>query len=89
MGESGSRLFVGNLAWITTDESLRNAFDQPEGSVVEAKVIFDRHTGRSRGFGFVTFDNPGNAAGAKERMNGVEVDGREVRVDMASSTRNN
>lgn len=89
MSDPGSRLFVGNLSWGTTDTSLRDAFNQPEGSVVEAKVIFDRGSGRSRGFGFVTYDTPENAADAKERMNGMSVDGREVRVDMASSTRNN
>lgn len=85
--EDGSRLFVGNLAWGTTDQSLRQAFDNPEGSVVEAKVIIDRYNGRSRGFGFVTFDSSERAMEAKERMNGVEVDGRAVRVDVASSQR--
>lgn len=83
------RLFVGNLSWNTTDNSLRDAFDSPEGSVVEAKVIIDRTTGRSRGFGFVTYDTPEHATGAIERMNGVAVDGREVRVDHASSNRHN
>lgn len=89
MDSEGSRLFVGNLSWSTTDASLHEAFDDPQGCVVEAKVIFDRYSGRSRGFGFVTFNDPGNATAAKERMNGVEVDGRAVRVDTASSQRNN
>ncbi|MDP6943866.1 MAG: RNA-binding protein [Myxococcota bacterium] len=49
-----SKLFVGGLAWATTDETLRGHF-QACGEVTEAKVITDRETGRSRGFGFVTF----------------------------------
>lgn len=85
MAEEGNRLFVGNLSWGTTDESLRAAFGS---NVQEAKVIIDRYSGRSRGFGFVTFGNAAQAADAKEKMNGVEVDGRAVRVDTASSTRN-
>lgn len=85
--EEGARLFVGNLSWGTTDTSLHEAFDQNTGNVVEAKVIIDRYSGRSRGFGFVTFSSAELAARAKEMMNGVEVDGRSVRVDMASSQR--
>lgn len=89
MAEEGTRLFVGNLSWSTTDESLWEAFSQgaPE-TVVDAKVITDRYTGRSRGFGFVTFRDQDLASSALSKMNGVEVDGRAVRVDMASSNRN-
>ena len=83
--DKNNRLFVGNLAWGTTDQSLRDAFDEPSGSVVEAKVIYDRYTGRSRGFGFVTFSSSAVAQEAMGRMQGAEVDGRPVRVDIASS----
>lgn len=71
----------------TTDQSLHGAFDQGSpGSVVDAKVIMDRYTGRSRGFGFVTFNTQENANAALQSMNGIEVDGRAVRVDVASSS---
>ena len=79
-----TRLFIGNLAWSTTDDSLKQAFEA-HGAVSDAKVITDRYTGRSRGFGFVTFSSPEEANSALNNMNGVEVDGRPVRVDRASS----
>lgn len=78
-----NKLFVGGLAWETSDESLNGAFNQ-FGEIVEAKVITDRETGRSRGFGFVTFENPNDAAAAMSAMNGRDLDGRTLRVDMAS-----
>jgi cold-inducible RNA-binding protein len=82
--EMGSKkLFVGGLAWETSDASLSDAFRQ-YGEVVEAKVITDRDTGRSRGFGFVTFEDEGAAASALQAMNGRDLDGRTLRVDMAS-----
>lgn len=80
----GTRLFIGNLSWNTTDESLHAAFSA-HGNVRDAKVITDRFSGKSRGFGFVTYDTQDEASSAMERMNGVEVDGRAVRVDKASS----
>ncbi|CDF40120.1 RNA binding protein-like protein, putative, partial [Chondrus crispus] len=87
MAEEGNRLFVGNLSWGTNDQSLHEAFDKGSGTVVEAKVIIDRYSGRSRGFGFVTFNSADQAAEARDSMNGAEVDGRAVRVDVASSSR--
>ena len=83
-----TKLFVGNLAWATTDESLKKAFSA-YGEVVDARVITDRFTGRSRGFGFVEFDVASNASEALEAMNGGEVDGRNVRVDRAESRQRN
>lgn len=84
----GTRLFVGNLKWTTDDDSLMQAFNEvAPGEVVEAKVITDRLTGRSRGFGFVTLKTPDVASAALEKMNGKSVDGREIRVDMATSQR--
>lgn len=79
------RLFVGNLAWKTTDDSLRAAFE--EYDVVEAKVIVDRFSGRSRGFGFITFASEDAAAAAKNNMQNKEIDGRQIRVDHATSQR--
>jgi len=76
------KLFVGGLSWDTTDESLRSAFET-FGEVSEAKVISDRDTGRSRGFGFVTFDEEADGEKAMSDMDGKEIDGRGVRVNEA------
>jgi RNA recognition motif-containing protein len=78
-----NKLFVGGLAWETDDTSLANAFSS-YGEVVEAKVITDRETGRSRGFGFVTFQDEAAASSAMQGMNGRELDGRALRVDLAT-----
>jgi RNA recognition motif-containing protein len=80
---TSNKLFVGGLAWETNDESLSHAFSQ-YGELVEAKVITDRDTGRSRGFGFVTFQDEGSAATARQAMNGQDLDGRTLRVDVAT-----
>lgn len=77
------KLFVGGLSWGTTDDSLRGAFDQ-FGEVTDAKVIADRETGRSRGFGFVTFAESGDADNAISRMNGAQLDGRTLNVNEAA-----
>ena len=82
----GSKLFVGGLAWATSDGSLRSHFEQ-FGEVTEAKVITDRETGRSRGFGFVSFAEADHASAAKESLNGSELDGRTIRVDEATERR--
>ncbi len=76
------KLFVGGLDWGTTDQSLRQAFER-FGTVSDAKVITDRETGRSRGFGFVTFDDPGQADEAASDMDGKQLDGRTIRVNEA------
>lgn len=67
------KLFVGGLSWNTTDSELQQAFEAC-GSVTEAKVITDRETGRSRGFGFVTFEDEGSAGRAIEELNGSTLD---------------
>ncbi len=77
-----TKLFVGGLAWATTDEGLHEAFSS-YGEVVEAKVITDRETGRSRGFGFVTFADAKAAKEAVANMDGSELDGRRINVDEA------
>ncbi len=78
-----SKLFVGGLAWATDEASLRAHFAE-YGEVVEAKVIYDRDTGRSRGFGFVTFADAEQANAAKANLNESDLDGRSIRVDQAS-----
>ncbi len=83
---AGTKLFIGNLSFDTTDASLEEAFAE-HGNVVSAKVITDRETGRSRGFGFVEFETAEEAAAAMKAMDGVEVDGRPVRVNEAQDKR--
>ena len=78
----GSKLFVGSLSWNTTDVSLKAAFEA-HGPVREARVIMDRDTGRSRGFGFVTFENEADAKTAVSKMDGASLDGRNIRVNEA------
>lgn len=76
------KLFVGGLNWKTTDDGLRKAFE-PFGPISEAKVITDRETGRSRGFGFVTFADSETADKAVDEMNGKELEGRRIQVNEA------
>jgi cold-inducible RNA-binding protein len=76
------KLFVGGLSWGTTDDGLHQAFAR-FGEIVEAKVITDRETGRSRGFGFVTFVNDEGASKAISEMDGTELDGRTIKVNEA------
>ena len=78
----GNRLFVGSLSWNTNDQGLRAAFER-FGTVDDAKVIEDRETGRSRGFGFVTFSEESAAQTAIDEMNGAELDGRTLVVNEA------
>ena len=80
------KLFVGGLSWSTTDTRLRQAFEK-YGEVAEAVVISDRDTGRSRGFGFVTYKDATSAKAALGEMNGASLDGREIRVDSAQDKR--
>ncbi|KAF5180759.1 Glycine-rich rna-binding protein [Thalictrum thalictroides] len=78
------RCFVGGLAWATDDHSLEKAFSA-YGDIVESKIINDRETGRSRGFGFVTFADEESMKKAIENMNGQELDGRNITVNEAQS----
>ena len=79
------KLFVGGLAWATDSNGLRAAFEQ-HGKVTEAVVVQDRETGRSRGFGFVTFDKDEEGRAALQAMNGATLDGRAIRCDEASAS---
>jgi len=82
------KLFVGSLSWDTNDEGLRQAFS-PHGTIEEAIVISDRDSGRSRGFGFVTFEDDEAADKAVAALNGTELDGRTIRVDVAQAKERN
>ncbi|HMR72806.1 MAG TPA: RNA-binding protein [Candidatus Saccharibacteria bacterium] len=76
------KLFVGSLAWATTDDSLQAHF-ATVGTVASAKVVTDRDSGRSRGFGFVEFDDDKEADAAVEKLNNSELDGRTITVNEA------
>jgi len=78
------KLFVGGLSWGTTTEDLRSAFTR-FGVIVDVTVIQDRATGRSRGFGFVTFQQAADAIEAVKHMNGSELDGRTLKVNNAEA----
>ncbi len=76
------KLFVGNLSWGIGDTELEEAFAQ-YGAIEEAVVIKERGTNRSKGFGFVTFEQEDAAEAAIEEMNGKELDGRPINVNEA------
>jgi len=82
----GTKLFVGGLPWRTDDAGLTQAFEK-FGTVTEARVIYDRETGRSRGFGFVTFSTDDEAEQARAGMDGSEIEGRRVSVRQAEDRR--
>lgn len=73
-------IYVGNLAYATTDEGLRALFEA-YGTVTSARVCTDRMSGRSKGFGFVDMPNQEEAQAAVDAINGREVDGRPLRVN--------
>ena len=73
-------IYVGNLAFATNDEGLKAAFAQ-FGEVTQVRVVTDRMTGRSKGFGFVTMPDAAQAQAAIDALNGHELDGRTVRVN--------
>ncbi len=78
----GNKLYVGNLAYSVRDESLQEAFSQ-FGAVTSAKVMMDRDTGRSKGFGFVEMGSDAEAQAAINGMNGQQLDGRAIVVNEA------
>ncbi|XP_027067225.1 33 kDa ribonucleoprotein, chloroplastic isoform X1 [Coffea arabica] len=80
--DSPHKIYAGNLSWGLTSQGLREAVqDQP--GFLSAKVVYDRDTGRSRGFGFISFASAEEVDSALEAMNGVEVEGRPLRLNLA------
>jgi len=79
---ASQNLFIGNLAYTTTDDSLMAHFAQI-GPVASARVITDRESGRSKGFGFVEFENDEDNQKAVDQLNGKELDGRAINVGLA------
>lgn len=80
--ESEHKLFVGNLSWSVTSESLTQIF-QEYGNVVGARVLYDGDTGRSRGYGFVCYSSKQEMDAALESLNGAELEGRAMRISLA------
>lgn len=74
-----TKLFVGSLAWATRDENLSDHF-AAVGPVTSARVVMDKMTGRSKGFGFVEYENDADAQAAVDKLNGSELDGRKITV---------
>ncbi|KAG2342561.1 hypothetical protein BDR05DRAFT_964184 [Suillus weaverae] len=83
ISQSSAKIYVGNLSWNTTDDTLRNAFSS-YGPVLDSIVMRDRDTGRSRGFGFVTYGTTEEADHAIANMNEQELDGRRIKVNLAN-----
>ncbi|KAI6119080.1 glycine-rich RNA-binding protein [Pisolithus croceorrhizus] len=79
-----AKIYVGNLSWNTTDDTLRQAFSQ-FGTVLDSIVMRDRETGRSRGFGFVTYGTSQEAEVAISSMNEQDLDGRRIKVNLANT----
>lgn len=77
-----TKLFVGNLEYTVTGDDLKEAFSQA-GTVVDAVVISDKMTGRSRGFGFVEMSTEEEAKAAVEKVNGMDLKGRKINVNEA------
>ncbi|MBO6525172.1 MAG: RNA-binding protein [Balneolaceae bacterium] len=75
-------IYVGNLSYGVNDDNLREVFEA-YGEVSSAKVITDKYSGRSKGFGFVEMDNDAEAQAAIEQLDGAEIDGRSVKVNEA------
>lgn len=83
MSTSANKLFIGGLSYGTDDQSLKEAFSG-FGEVTDARIIVDRETGRSRGFGFVNFVDNDSASSALSAMDGQELNGRNIRVSYAN-----
>ncbi|XP_042383801.1 29 kDa ribonucleoprotein A, chloroplastic-like [Zingiber officinale] len=80
--EAANRVYVGNLSWGVDDLSLETLFSE-QGKVLEARVVYDRESGRSRGFGFVTYSSAKEVGNAITSLNGADLDGRSIRVTVA------
>jgi len=77
-----TKLFIGSLPWAVNDQGLEDLFKE-FGTILSAKVIMDRETGRSKGFGFVEFEDDDAAKAAIDKLNGTDVQGRSIIVSEA------
>ena len=79
----GKRLYVGNLSWDTSEETLKSTFGADGRTVTEAHIVTDRDSGRPRGFAFVEMGSAEEAQTAIQTLDGTELDGRNIRVNEA------
>ncbi len=79
----GKKVYVGNLSYDTSEDSMSDLFGE-HGQVVSARIIMDRDSGRSKGFGFVEMETEEAASSAIASLNGTELDGRQLRVNEAN-----
>ena len=79
----GSRLYIGNLSWDTTEDALRAALTEGGRTVKDLHMVTDRDTGRPRGFGFVEMSSKGDADAAITALDGTDLDGRTIKVNEA------
>ncbi|PSS23659.1 RNA recognition motif domain protein [Actinidia chinensis var. chinensis] len=82
--DSNNRVYVGNLSWDVDDLALETFFGE-QGKVMEARVVYDRDSGRSKGFGFVTFSSADEVNNAIESLDGADLKGRSLRVSVAEA----
>ncbi|CAA2953536.1 29 kDa ribonucleo A, chloroplastic-like isoform X2 [Olea europaea subsp. europaea] len=82
--DNSNRVYVGNLSWGVDDLALETLFSE-QGKVMEAKVVYDRESGRSRGFGFVTYSSAHEVNNAVESLDGTDLNGRSIRVSPAEA----
>ena len=79
----GKRLYVGNLSWDTSEDTLRLAFENDGRTVTDCHIVSDRETGRPRGFAFVEMSSESEAQAAIQEMDGASLDGRDLKVNEA------
>eukprot|EP00262_Sarcandra_glabra_P003332 TRINITY_DN1398_c4_g1_i1.p1 TRINITY_DN1398_c4_g1~~TRINITY_DN1398_c4_g1_i1.p1 ORF type:complete len:289 (+),score=52.40 TRINITY_DN1398_c4_g1_i1:32-868(+) len=82
--DASNRVYVGNLSWGVDDLALETLFSE-QGRVMEAKVVYDRESGRSRGFGFVTYSSAKEVDSAISSLDGADLNGRSIRVTVAEA----
>lgn len=80
-----TKLYVGNIPWVFNNEKLMDTF-KTHGNIISAKVVTDRESGKSRGFGFVEMENESDANNAIRALNGSEIDGRKIVVSTAKTS---
>jgi len=80
-----TKLYVGNLPWTFTNNELSDTF-KPHGNIISAKVVTDKESGKSRGFGFVEMENDSDANSAIKALNGSELNGRKLVVAAAKAS---
>jgi RNA recognition motif-containing protein len=79
----GKRLYVGNLSWDTSEDTLRNAFSADGGTVSDCHIVSDRETGRPRGFAFIEMGTDAEAQACIDALDGTQLDGRDIKVNEA------